>query len=256
MALKHWCRSKHQMMFSLTDQILNWLYPPACIACKVKLPVNMGNFYICERCEPLFEKVAPPVCKKCGQILSAEGENCVSCFGKSYFFESNVSMYMYDDLMRDLLHDMKFRNKKRVATGLGILWAKSIELPDEDFLLTWLPMHQKKQKERGFNQAEVMAKEIAKEMGIACRNILRRTVDTPAQSGLHPKLRQENVKGAFEINPGHYVLGSSVVIIDDIFTTGASLNECAEILIEGGAEKIYAKTLALTPRKINSKENP
>ena len=237
----------------MTDHILNWLYPPACIACKVMLPVNMGNFYICERCEPLFEKVVPPVCKKCGQVLNTEDENCASCFGKSFYFESNVSAYMYDELMRDLLRDMKFRNKKRLAVGLGLLWAKSVELPDEDFLLTWLPMHPKKQKERGFNQAEVMTKEIAKGFGIPCRNILRRTVDTPAQSGLHPKLRLENVKDAFEISKP--VLGSNIVIIDDIFTTGASLNECARVLTENGAVKVYAKTLALTPRKINSKEN-
>ena len=237
----------------MTDQILNWLYPPACIACKTRLPVNMGNFYICDRCEPLFEKVAQPSCKKCGQVLSAEDENCASCFGKFFYFESNVSAFIYDELMRDLLRDMKFRNKKRMATGLGLLWAKSIEMPDEEFVLTWLPMFPKKQRERGFNQAEVMAKMIAKEFGIPCRNILRRTVDTPAQSGLHPKLRQENVKDVFEMSGSE--LGADIVIIDDIFTTGASLNECAKVLKEAGAGKIYAKTLALTPRKINSKEN-
>ena len=239
----------------MTDQILNWLYPPACIACKVRLPVNMGNFYICERCEPLFEKVAPPVCKKCGQVLSAENENCASCFGKNFYFESNMSTFMYDELMRDLLRDMKFRNKKRIATGLGLIWARLINLPEEALVLTWLPMYSKKQKERGFNQAEVMAKEIAKVSGLPCKNLLRRTVDTPAQSGLHPKLRQENVKDAFEIVRGQSVLDIDIVIIDDIFTTGASLNECARVLKEGGAKKIYAKTLALTPRKINSKEN-
>ena len=239
----------------MTDKILNWLYPPACIACKVMLPVNMGNFYICERCEPLFERAQLPFCKKCGQKLESEDENCASCFGKSFYFESNVSVFVYDELMRDLLHDMKFRNKKRIATGLGLLFAKYIEIPNEDYILTWLPMHPKKQKERGFNQAEVMAKEIAKALGVTCRNIIRRVIDTPAQSGLHPKLRQENVKGVFEIIKGLSVQGASIVIIDDIFTTGASVNECAKVLKEGGAKKIYAKTLAISPKKINSKEN-
>ena len=239
----------------MTDQILNWLYPPACIACKVMLPVNMGNFYMCERCEPLFARVELPICEKCGKNLITQDENCASCFGKNFYFESNVSTFMYDDLMKDLLHDMKFRNKKRIATGLGLLWAKHIECPDEDFLLTWLPMHPKKQKERGFNQAEVMAKQIAKGLGVPCRNIIRRVVDTPAQAGLHPKLRHENVKGAFEVNSGYSVHGTNIVIIDDIFTTGASINECARVLIEGGAKKIHARTLALTPRKINSNEN-
>ena len=255
MKVKAACNHKQHNMSSLTDKILNWLYPPACIACKVMLPVNLGNFYICERCEPLFERVEYPICNKCGQNLNAEDENCASCFGKSFYFESNVSTFVYDELMRDLLHDMKFRNKKRIAAGLGLLWAKCIEMPDGEYLLTWLPMHQKKQKERGFNQAEVMAKEIAKAHGVSCRNIIRRVIDTPAQSGLHPKLRQENVKGVFEINRGQSLQGSSVVVIDDIFTTGASLNECARVLKENGAKVIYAKTLSITPKKINSKEN-
>ena len=255
MVLKRGCRSKLQKMSNLTDKILNWIYPPICIACKVGLPVNMGNFYICERCVPLFEQVPLPICKKCGQILNEEDENCSSCFGKSFHFESNMSTFLYDDLMRDLLRDMKFRNKKRIAIGLGLLWAKLIEMPDEEFTLTWLPMHPKKQKERGFNQAELMASEIAKEFKVPCKNLLRRTIDTPAQSGLHPKLRQENVKDAFEINSEAFVLGACIVIIDDIYTTGASINECAKVLIEGGANKIYARTLALTPKKINSKEN-
>ena len=239
----------------MIDKILNWLYPPLCIACKVMLPVNAGNFYICDRCEPLFERVELPICGRCSQSLTNEDEICASCFGKSFYFDSNVSAFMYDELMRDLLRDMKFRNKKRIPIGLGILWAKLIKMPANDFLLTWLPMHPKKQKERGFNQAEVMAKEIAKASGVPCRNTLRRIVDTPAQSGLHPKLRQENVKDAFEIVSQESVFDANIVIVDDIFTTGASLNECAKVLIEGGAKKIFARTLAITPRKITSKEN-
>ena len=234
----------------MTEQILNWLYPPKCIACKVMLPVNTGNFYICSRCEPLFERVPLPVCKKCGGALNSEDEKCVSCFGKNFYFESNVSTFIYDELMQELLRDMKFRNKKRIAIGLAKLWAKTIDLPDEELVLTWLPMHPVKQKERGFNQAEIMAKEIAKHFNLPCENILRRIVDTPAQSGLHPKMRIENVRGAFEIIQDKKV-SEKVVIIDDIFTTGASINECAKVLIEGGAEVAYAKTLAITLRKNN-----
>ena len=232
----------------MIEQILNWLYPPACIACKVMLPVNMGNFYICDRCELLFERVPLPACKKCGGVLSEEDEKCASCFGKNFYFDSNTSTYVYDELMRDLLLDMKFKNKKRIATGLGMMWAKQVNMPEGEFMLTWLPMHPTKQKERGFNQAEIMAKEIAKHLKIPCENVLRRIVDTPPQSGLHPKQRQENVEGAFEVVLG-IAVHKQVVVIDDIYTTGASMNECAKVLKESGAEFVYSKTLAVTVRK-------
>ena len=232
--------------FSLWQLMINWLFPPLCIACRVMLPLNMGNFYICGRCEPLFERVLPPFCKKCGSKLNAPEEICASCFGKKLFFESNESGFLYDELMRDMLHDMKFRNKKRIAEGLGALWAKTISLPRGDFVLVPLPMHHKKRKERGFNQAEVLAKALAKECKAGYVPLLKRIVDTPAQSGLHPKQREENVKNAFKLLSGYSVLGKTVVLIDDIYTTGASLNECARVLTEAGAAVVLAKTLALT----------
>lgn len=232
-----------------------WLYPPACIACKVALPVNGGEFYICARCRPLFAAVPAPFCKKCGQPLGDGGEGCAACFGKSFHFESNESAFVYDALMRELLHDLKFRNKKRIATGLGRLWAERIALPDSEFSLTWLPMHRKKRRERGFDQAEIMACEIAARLGCPVAKMLSREADTPPQSGLHPKLRAENVSGAFEIANGAAVAGRSVVIIDDIFTTGASINECAKILMDGGAKAVYARTLAVALKKREGGKN-
>ena len=258
----------------MIGRILNWFYPPHCIACKVMLPLNTGNFYICERCEQLFEKVSPPFCGKCGSLLESPDEICASCFGKKLHFDSNEAGFLYDDLMRDLLHDMKFRRKRRIAEGLGTMWAKEIKLPHGDFVLVPLPMHRKKIKERGFNQAEVLAQAIllkakkctlpstpvagkgqhenrrfGETRGVEMLPLLKRVVDTPAQSGLHPKLREENVKDVFVVVDGYSVDGKTVVLIDDIYTTGASANECARVLKTAGAARVYVKTLSQTLRK-------
>jgi ComF family protein len=147
---------------------------------------------------------------------------------------------------------MKFRNKKRVAEGLGILWAEHAEIPSpQNFTLIPMPMHPKKQRERGFNQAEILAFGISKKFGVPIENILTRIHDTPPQSELHPFQRAENVKGIFAIRKNENVCGKSFILIDDIFTTGASLNECAKTLKNAGANEILCMTLAISVKNIN-----
>jgi len=155
--------------------------------------------------------------------------------------------------MRDLLHEMKFRNKKRVAQGLGLFWAEFIKknsqcIPENisDFVLVPMPMHQKKQRERGFNQAEILTIPLSAALQIPIFDVLIRTVDTPPQSGLHPSQRAENVKDVFSIRRGHDVSGKNYILTDDIFTTGASLNECAKVLKSAGAIHILCMTLAIS----------
>jgi len=157
-----------------------------------------------------------------------------------------------------MIHEIKFRKRKHVAQGLGQLWAKMMtEAPSSDStpippdaILVTLPMHPKKRRERGFDQAAIMAKALAAATGNKLSNILERTKDTPPQSGLHPSQRIENVSGAFRINPKTANLaGQKFIIVDDIYTTGASLNECARVLKSAGAQEIYAMTLAIAIKK-------
>jgi len=237
------------------DAILDWLYPPTCISCKVLFPLNAPERFVCDDCRGLFEPVAAPFCK-CGAPTEAAVSNCTHCRGRKFYFSHNISAFTYDELMSELINDMKFNSKKRIAQGLGLLWAKEYSgratLPQADFIVP-VPMHRKKQSERGFNQAETITIPLARALKIPMRLILRRVFDTIPQSEVHPSLRAENVKDIFEITNGEMVKGKKIILTDDIFTTGASLNECAKALKKAGASHVSCMTLAIS---VKNNDNP
>jgi len=178
------------------------------------------------------------------------GVICSSCSTKTFHFTHNRAAFAYEDLVRDLIRDIKFRRRKHVAQGLGRLWGGLIaENFPANAVLAPLPMHPKKRRMRGFDQAVELAAALSAATGAALAPILERTKFTPPQSGLHPKQRAENVRGAFRIKPGVDVQGNTYILVDDIYTTGASLNECARILIAGGAKEVSAMTLAIAIKK-------
>jgi len=190
-------------------------------------------------------------------------ERCVSCFGKAFSFDRNYATFVYEDLIRDLLLDLKFNQKKQIAYSLGMLWAEhvqrdcivqgqnslSVQPCSSNIYLVPLPMHPKKQRERGFNQAEVLAKAVGERLGIPIVNALERVLDTPPQSGLHPRQRVENIRGAFAVVKNESPQGKHYIVVDDIYTTGASLNECARVLKEAGASSICGLTLSVVKKK-------
>ena len=262
-----------QPITAIISSISDWLYPPKCIACRIIMPINQPQRYICVHCLPLFEAITAPVCARCGAPINPQESNepieatsnCPSCFGKHFHFAQNRSAFIYEEIMRDVMHDMKFRNKKRVAQGLGLLWADILKTKNEanfppslqstqsTHALVPLPMYGKKQRRRGFNQADILATAISQVLHIPVEKALVRGVDTPPQSGLHPKRREENVRGAFSINPHVAVAGKNFILVDDIFTTGASINECAKTLINAGAAGVSCLTLAITLKEVFDK---
>jgi ComF family protein len=224
----------------------------------VILPLNEPRRFICHACEELFEPVAEPFCARCGAPSQTEIKKCASCFGREFLFSHNHAAFTYDELIRDLLHEMKFREKKRVAEGLGFLWAEYFKnnehaVPENisSYELLPMPMHPKKRRERGFNQAEILTRPLAARFQIPISNALIRTFDTPPQSELHPSQRAENVNGVFSVRKNEIVHGKNYILTDDIFTTGASLNECTKILLNAGAADILCMTLAISVKNNN-----
>jgi len=230
------------------------------MSCRNPLPLQNKqgrSLWLCSYCENLFQPMEEPGCITCSAPVNPGARVCASCSGKSFYFAHNRSTFIYEDLVRDLIHEIKFRKRRHVAQGLGRLWAKIIaaQIPS-DAVLVPLPMHPKKRRERGFDQAEIFATAIAEATGAKMLKALERIQDTPPQSGLHPQQRVENVRGAFRITPGMDIAGQDVILIDDIYTTGASLNECARVLKSGGAAEVYAMTLAVTVKKGSDSGNP
>jgi ComF family protein len=224
-------------LLSFISHIIDWLYPPMCIACRTLLPINAPQRFICADCRKLFEPLP------------------LSCSEETFYFTRNYPMFAYDEILRELLLDVKFNAKKRAAQGLGLLWAECLKdrLPENvsDFELVPMPMHKKKQRERGFNQAEIMAVPLAEVLGIPVSKVLIRTKNTLPQSQVHHSRRAENVKNVFALAPEITVKGKNYILADDIFTTGASLNECAKALKNAGAAKVLCITLAVSVKNNN-----
>lgn len=240
----------------MLNHILDWLYPPTCISCKILLPLNETERFICADCRGLFEPILRPKrqsCQKCGAPTEKPAAFCASCQGKKYRFSQNISAFTYDELLRELINDMKFNNKRRIAQGLGIIWASTVKEKFENHILVPVPMHRKKQSERGFNQAETLTIPLAKAMDLPMQLLLTRTEDTIPQSEVHPSRRAENVAGVFQITDPAAIKGKNFILTDDIFTTGASLNECAKTLKNAGAARVLCMTLAIS---VKNNDNP
>jgi ComF family protein len=250
----------------MLDFILNWLFPPVCLSCRHIIPVNnirRVRLRLCENCEPLLEPLKKPVCKKCGAPQRNTNNKkdlplCSDCKGKSFYFSRNTAVFAYDELLRDIIHEIKFRNRKYAAIGLGNLWAAMAD--ENDFegidIIVPVPLHQKKERERGFNQAAELARPLSERFNIPLiEGELIRNRDTNAQSGLSPRGRIENVSGAFTLRSVHDFKHKKILLIDDIYTTGASINECARVLKQNGASEIRVMTLTVTLRKPKQLKN-
>jgi ComF family protein len=237
--------------------ILSWIYPPVCFACHKLLPIQEKQQRIkklCPHCEELFIPIPPPVCERCGHPLAEGTRICGSCQNKKIFFHHNSAIFVYEGLIRDCLHDVKFRNKKETAIGLGGLLART--LPPEictglDYLIP-VPMHPKKKRARGFNQAETLAKAPARFFNIEMvPNAITRVRETPPLSRLTPQQRADAMADAFKIHKNFNARGKHIGVIDDIYTTGATLNACSQKLREAGAARVVGITLAITVKNVN-----
>ena len=228
---------------------LDWIYPPRCMACRTLFaPVhNEEPKYICHNCEPLLVKVPDPRCTFCGYPTTAFSDSCITCKDENFLFKSHRALFIYDGVLRELILDIKFRSRRRTAIGLGLIFAKAVQ--DWDFIkcdyLVPVPLHFSKKRSRGFNQAEVLAQPLAEALDIplAC-NMLKRVKKTAPQMGLSGPAREQNLFGAFIINPKRYEAGRRILLVDDIFTSGATMNACAKILLENGAKEVHCLSLS------------
>ena len=227
---------------------LDWIYPPRCIACGNLMPLNKRRAPLCENCAGLLAPIAPPVCPRCGAPAGEPPDAlCPSCAGKNFYFSYNRSLFIYEDLIREIIHEMKFRNKRANSIGIAEIFAGAFtEIPDFDFFAP-VPMHPGKKRERGFNQAEDLAKTLSAKTGVPYLRALRRLRGTPPQSGLSAARRAENMSGVFaaDKNALANIKNKKICLADDIFTTGATLNECAKILTENGAFQVSCLTFSI-----------
>lgn len=198
--------------------------------------------------------VKSPLCPVCGRYFpSREGGDrpCGTCLKKRRTFRRAKALALYEGPVMEAIHRMKYQGRLDLAKPFAGLVLES--LPRMEFAMDWdivvpVPLHIRRLRERGFNQSALLAGSIGKTLGIPVDVFsLKKTRTTPPQVGLTMKERMKNVKGVFQVMEENVVKGRSVLLCDDVFTTGATVSECAHILRKAGAKSVDVLTLARTP---------
>lgn len=234
----------------LKDKILKHLYPDGfkCIFCGEEIFDN-SPYNSCDDCFmnlPRIEKF----CERCGNPLTSNdmAQVCNSCKGKELFFEQAKAPFMYKDNIAVAIRKLKFENAKYLAKPLSYLIADEIyTLKYFPEIILPVPMFDKKKKLRGYNQCELLTSEVSKITNIPCSfDVLYKIKDTKEQSSLNFDKRQENLKNCFVVKNREIIKDKIVLIIDDVYTTGATVMELSKILLSEGARKVEVVTLAHT----------
>jgi len=232
------------------------VYPQLCCVCRV--PVDEGWF--CEVCAGALPRVEAPYCKVCGEVYEGALTNefrCTNCSGRRLEFEFAVAACHAEGAMRELIHQFKYERRLQLRGALASLMLRILEeeprLAGEDlaeWLLVPVPLHRSREAEREYNQSWELCTRLSGLAGIPAANALVRTRETEQQAGLSREERLKNLRGAFAVRPPRRwqpkisLQGRRILLVDDVFTTGATTSECARVLRrEGGAEKVVVITV-------------
>lgn len=239
------CKGRLMKLYNIYEGILQILFPRRCPVCD-EIVTPFGE-KICLHCMPKLHYINPPRCLKCGKgIKEQEREFCHDCSERQHLYIRGRSLYEYRSAASGI-YRLKYAGRQEYADFYG----EEIALYLGDFIrqinpdgLIPIPMYPRKQRKRGYNQAEVLAKAVGREMGIPVySNYLKRIKNTIPLKRLNPQERQNNLKKAFFMVRNDVKL-KSVIVIDDIYTTGATIDEASSALTAGGVEQIYFITLA------------
>lgn len=222
--------------------LLNALFPPRCAACGEFVPPSHP---LCGDCEGAWPSLSEPGCSVCALPFAAGPSHvCGDCLERAPAFECLHASGVYEGLLLDLVVRLKYRGEERLAAFLGERMAASVVGKTPDLILP-VPLHVARLRERGFNQAVLLARRIGKRLGVATdARLLRKTRPTPPQATLKIDERRKNLKGAFRLEDPSQVSGWSVLLVDDVATTGATLHEAARVLKQAGAARVEALVAA------------
>jgi ComF family protein len=196
--------------------------------------------YFCVDCKTPFLNQFP---------LDEQGR-CSLCRLGLTGFDTVYTFGSYEDTLRELIHLFKYGRMRPLARALGELTARAIPREHRFDLIVPMPLHWRKRWSRGYNQSELLAKEVARRWGVPVKNIVRRVKATAPQAGLSNSKRRLNVRAAFRMRKGTNIKGLRVLLIDDVVTTGSTASACASVLKRAGASHVAVAAVARTDRRI------
>lgn len=245
----------------VAESLFATLFPSDCRFCGTPL-INISRLPVCQVCLSEIRPIEGRVCSVCGERLlisfslgdEAGDIRCGLCRRLELPFVKAVAYGSYDVGLRELIHLLKYEQVRPAAAVLGRMLAEAVNLLEScctqrPAVVVPVPLHARKLRQRGFNQSELIAHEFIKishgKMTLHSR-VLQRRRETESQIGLTRHQRRENIRGAFLVAKPQEIAGREILLVDDVFTTGTTVSECARILLRAGASKVFVATVART----------
>jgi len=222
------------------ETAVQFLYPPRCPLCDMVIPIERSPA-VCDACRGKLPWVTEPACMRCGKpVGSPEREFCEDCERTQHLFEQGRAAFTYSGAMRKSVYRMKFQNRRDYLD----FYAEAMVRAGKSYLSYWqpevivpVPMHWRKRMARGYNQAELLAERISRLTGIPCeRKLLRCVRYTGDQKELGRNERLWNLRGSFEVNAP---VPCRILLVDDVYTTGSTMDEAARALRAAGARRVF-----------------
>ncbi len=234
------------------ESLFATLFPSDCRFCGAPL-LRVSRVPVCDSCLDNIRTLDVPVCSVCGEALlsSAANDCCGECLREQPPFARAIAYGSYEGGLRDLIHLLKYEHVRPAASVLGRMLGEAISALKPQFglapVVVPVPLHASKLRQRGFNQSELIARAALKvvPMELPIRpSVLVRRRPTESQTGLTRAQRRLNIRGAFEVSRSNEITGRDILLIDDVYTTGTTVSECARVLRRAGADRVWVATVA------------
>ncbi len=229
----------------IKEFFLDLIFPKFCVGC------GLEGEWVCPKCQNEVIRVITQVCPDCGKISPA-GRYCLKCRKKHRLYGVVVAAYYEEGPIKEAIHNLKYNNVLELKEFLGNLMVAALKENIDDighgFMMVAVPMHYLRKAQRGYNQAEILADFVAKQLKIEkIFKIIKKIRNTKSQVSKSGKKRRENLKNSFKIIDNFSlkkVAGRTLVIVDDVTTTGTTLEECARVLKSAGAKRVWGLVVA------------
>ena len=230
------------------EALVSLFFPPHCAGCGKD---TIAGVHLCEACSAQARRIEAPFCERCsepfdGSITDTFG--CANCGDRQLHFECAVAPYLSRGVVREFIHRFKYDHERFLRLPLGAWLADALSDPrlnGRPFdAIVPVPLHPTRYRERGFNQAALLAELLSAHAAVPLLDGLQRTRYTTTQTRLDRQERMENLRNAFRVRKGAHVQSLHLLLVDDVFTTGATVDECARVLRLAGAASVRVATVA------------
>ena len=234
---------------TLAKSFINLIYPLHCASCSKPLEA-VNELGVCAFCQAEIKRNPRPYCDRCGRSIENAPGPCPECVKMQPLFSRAYSACLYEGSLKELIHAFKYKNRRSLSGLFTDLLLDFIndnpDVLDGIDVITFVPIHRKRLNERGFNQSELLASCLGKAVGIPVKNFLEKRQQTKNQNELSREERLCNINGTTCVNPeaALEIKGVGVLIVDDVMTTGSTLNESSRALLAAGAREVRCLSLA------------